>query len=188
MAHHCPLNLPGIVRNIGEIGVNLRKDQKHNFSKSFQFSPDGYSAISAYENCEVAIYSIDDQYVCDNAYYNGVIGNKDGCETFGTKEGKVIAIQSTVPVGESVYDLKWYPMMIATDPATKCFATTSRDHPITLWDATASPPQSNFNETTSRVRCTYRGYNHVDELDSSISLCFNLTGDRIYAGSNRMIR
>jgi WD40 repeat protein len=38
--------------------------------------------------------------------------------------------------GEPVYDFCWYPYMSVSDPATCVFATTSRDHPIHLWDAT----------------------------------------------------
>eukprot|EP01034_Spumella_vulgaris_P025627 gene25627-32103_t len=67
--------------------------------------------------------------------------------------------------------------MNANDPSTNCFITTARDHPITLWDT-----------QTGVVRATYSGINHLDELDPAVSLAFNLTGDRIYAGSNKMIR
>ena len=67
--------------------------------------------------------------------------------------------------------------MNKTDPSTCCFITASKDHPIHLWDS-----------LTDSLRCTYKGHNHLDELDSPTSLTFNLTGDKIYAGSNAMIR
>jgi WD40 repeat protein len=38
------------------------------------------------------------------------------------------------------------------------------------------------------IFATYRAHDHMDELDSAVSLAFNVGGDRIYAGYNRMIR
>ena len=82
----------------------------------------------------------------------------------------------SLPRGEPIYDCKWYPFMSAQDPSTCCFITTCKDHPIQMWSASAS------------LRCTYKGHNELDELDSPYSLTFNLHGSKIYAGSNRMIR
>jgi WD40 repeat protein len=85
----------------------------------------------------------------------------------------------SVPIGESIYDLKWYPS--AAQGTTPCFVSTSRDHPIMLWDV-------GDQHTEAAVRCTYRGYDHNDEIAAAVSLGFNLTGDKLYAGYNRMIR
>jgi WD40 repeat protein len=41
---------------------------------------------------------------------------------------------------------------------------------------------------TSKIRCSYIGYNQYDEIDPSTCISFNLFGDKLYAGSNRMIR
>ena len=67
--------------------------------------------------------------------------------------------------------------MSAQDPSSAVFLSTSRDHPIHMWDLQSAAP-----------RCSYAGYDHVDELDPAICVAFNPTGTRIYAGSNRMIR
>ena len=37
--------------------------------------------------------------------------------------------------GELIYDYAWFPCMSAADPASCCFASTSRAHPVHLWDA-----------------------------------------------------
>jgi len=79
--------------------------------------------------------------------------------------------------GETVYDMMWYPFASLQETATLCFATTSRDHPIHLWDA-----------YVGRVRCSYKAYNHVDELTAAHSVAFHPTGTKIYAGFNKMIR
>jgi WD40 repeat protein len=79
-------------------------------------------------------------------------------------------------IGEAVYDIDWFSQMKSNDISTQCYISTSSDHPIHLWDIDGV------------LRCTYRGHNHLDELDSAISVKFNLHGTKIYAGSNQMIR
>ncbi len=79
--------------------------------------------------------------------------------------------------GESIYDLAWWPGMTSDDPSSCCFLVSRRDQPIHLVDA-----------CSGAVRCSYRMHNHVDEVEAATSVVFNLTGDRIYAGCNRMIR
>ncbi|KAF9920782.1 Telomerase Cajal body protein 1, partial [Modicella reniformis] len=37
--------------------------------------------------------------------------------------------------GEVVYDMCWYPAMNSQDPGTCCVLSSSRDHPVHLWDA-----------------------------------------------------
>lgn len=41
----------------------------------------------------------------------------------------------TVQEGEMVYDYCWFPGMNSYDPTTCCFLSTTRDHPLHLWDA-----------------------------------------------------
>lgn len=64
-----------------------------------------------------------------------------------------------------------------SDSNTCCFASSSRDHPIHLWDA-----------YTGKLRCSYRTYNQSDELIAPYSLCFNLEGSRIIGGFNNSLR
>jgi WD40 repeat protein len=145
------------------------------FLKSLQFSPDGLCTLSATENNNAIICSIDDTEMRSLSYY----GN--GGDSITSTESHRSRIDAEIPIGEAIYDLKWYPGMQSSNPASKCFISTSRDHPIVLWDAGSDIEKAS-------VRCTYRGYDLADELDSAISLTFNLTGDKIYAGYERMIR
>ena len=55
--------------------------------------------------------------------------------------------------GELIYDYAWYSGMSARDPASCCFATTSRAHPLHLWDA-----------CTGELRCSYRAFDDNDEV------------------------
>lgn len=144
-----------------------------NFLKSLQFSPDGAYTLSATEDNFALISTVDQNATRKHAYYssgadigeNVDIGRTDDCPV------------SMIPIGEAIYDLKWYPH----NQGTNCFVSTSRDHPIVLWDAGTATEDAS-------MRCTYRGYDQADELESAISVCFNLAGDKLYAGSNRMIR
>src|SRR4051812_35776034 len=75
-----------------------------------------------------------------------------------------------------------------TVPQSCTFLSTSRGHPVHMWDAftgsvccSPSPPldfrDGNPSHTT-QSRCTYRAYDHADELVSAISAVFNATGDK----------
>ena len=81
-------------------------------------------------------------------------------------------------VADFVYSYQWYPYMQSSCPATSCFATTSRAHPVQLWDATRS----------NKLRATYRCVNEKEELDSAASVCFAPSGTRILAGCERVVR
>ncbi|XP_060070641.1 telomerase Cajal body protein 1-like [Ylistrum balloti] len=78
---------------------------------------------------------------------------------------------------DTIYDYCWYPKMVFDDPNTQCLVATSKDGPVHLWDA-----------NTGQIRCTYRPYNHLDEITSAYSLAFSLDGTKLYCGFNKMIR
>lgn len=59
-----------------------------------------------------------------------------------------------------MYDYAWYSGMSAADPASCCFATTCRAHPIHLWDA-----------CTGELRCSYRAFDDNDEVRRLSNLC-----------------
>jgi len=56
----------------------------------------------------------------------------------------------SVKQSEMVYDYLWYPGMSSTYPETCCFASTSRDNPIHLWDS-----------LTGCLRCSYLAYDQM---------------------------
>ncbi|KAJ4815069.1 Telomerase Cajal body protein 1 [Rhynchospora pubera] len=79
--------------------------------------------------------------------------------------------------GESAYDYCWYPYMHAADPTTCVFASTTRDHPIHLWDC-----------VTGHLRCTYRAYDAMDEITAALSVSFNSSATKLFAGYNKVMR
>ena len=68
---------------------------------------------------------------------------------------------SQIAEGESIYDFSWYPRMSSQQPETCAFISTSRDHPIHLWDA-----------FTGQLRAVYRAYDAADEITSALSVAF----------------
>jgi hypothetical protein len=69
-----------------------------------------------------------------------------------------------------------YPRMSTLEPASCCFASSSRGQPIQLWDA-----------CTGQLRCSYRGYNDADEPTAAYSLAFSPDGSRLLAGYNKSL-
>lgn len=67
--------------------------------------------------------------------------------------------------------------MTIADPDLCVFATSTRDHPIHLWDA-----------NSGQLRCTYRAYDAMDEITAAFSIGFNPSGNKIFAGYNKAIR
>lgn len=59
-----------------------------------------------------------------------------------------------VPENGMVYDCCWYPFMSSAAPETCCWISTQQHGPIQMWDA--------FD---GKLRCSYRGYDAVDEVN-----------------------
>jgi WD40 repeat protein len=138
--------------------------RRNNFTKGVKFSPDGSCLLTNSDDNVLRIFEVP-------AAPAPAATTPEPCA------GPSMASTLRSTEGETIYDFCWYPHMDPYKPETCCFLSTSRDHPIHLWDA-----------YTGAMRCTYRGYNHLDEITAAVSLSFNLHGDKIYAGYNRMIR
>lgn len=66
--------------------------------------------------------------------------------------------------------------MSSAEPATSVYVSTSRDHPLHMWDA-----------FSGNLRATYRAYDHLDEVVAANSVCFNTNGNKIFAGEECQI-
>ena len=78
---------------------------------------------------------------------------------------------------ETIYDYAWYPLMNSADPASCCLISSCRDHPLHMWDA-----------FTGQLRCTYRAYDHLDEISAAHSLAFSADGAKLYTGHKNVVR
>jgi WD40 repeat protein len=90
----------------------------NSFFKGAKFSPDGTCVLTCSDDEKsLRIYETP---------FKSIASEETNCEW-------PVILQS--PEGESIYDYAWNPKMTSSDPSTCLFASTSRDHPVHLWDA-----------------------------------------------------
>lgn len=137
--------------------------EPNNVLKGAKWSPDGLCLMTASEDRTLRLFELPGD--------DGGGGGDGG--------GSVAELSSVLQVreGESIYDYAWYPHMDSAQPETCCFASSSRDHPVHLWDA-----------YTGSCRASYVSYNHLDEVVAANSCAFSLDGQRLYCGFDRAVR
>lgn len=98
------------------------------FIKTSLLSPDGLHCLALSESNFLTNWTVPRHLLTQNLYYptQNELENSPDLDS--------IEFEGAYGVGESVYDYAWYPHMNTSIPATCCFITTSRDHPIQLWD------------------------------------------------------
>ncbi|XP_053959337.1 telomerase Cajal body protein 1 homolog [Anastrepha ludens] len=79
--------------------------------------------------------------------------------------------------GGTVYDYVWYPFMSSLAPETCCWLASRQHEPIHMWDA-----------FTGELRCTYRGYDSVDEVEAAIAITFSNNGEQVIGGYKKSIK
>ncbi|CAN0402329.1 unnamed protein product, partial [Hapterophycus canaliculatus] len=124
----------------------------NNFVKGASFSPDGTCLLTSSDDAVLRVFEVP-----SNALR--AVRHEEWSPCLYSVEG------------ETIYDFAWYPHMSSAEPATSVFVSTSRDHPLHMWDA-----------FTGNLRATYRAYDHLDEVVAANSVCFNTGGDKIFAG------
>ncbi|KAG0075243.1 Telomerase Cajal body protein 1 [Podila epicladia] len=130
---------------------------ENNYFKALKWSPDGTCLLSSSNDNYLRIFAIPD-------------ASTSSIEDTQLTPGIIIR------EGEVIYDMCWYPGMSTLDPATCCVLSSSRDHPVHLWDA-----------FTGELRCSYTIVDHCEVNLAPNSLSFNLDGSKIYCGSNNMV-
>ncbi|KAK2383095.1 guanine nucleotide-binding protein subunit beta-1 [Trifolium repens] len=135
----------------------------NNFLKAVKWSPDGSSFLTTSDDNSLRLFTLP--------------GSDSDIPLDTSDDEDSYAASLVMSEGESIHDFCWYPYMSASDPVTNVFATTTRDHPIHLWDA-----------TSGQLRCTYRAYDAMDEITAAFSVAFNPAGTKIFAGYNKCIR
>lgn len=140
----------------------------NNFLKSLKWSPDGSCFLTSSDDNTLRLFMLPPDNGSEQL-------SNSACSVAADEDS--FAANLVVSEGESVYDFCWYPYMSASDPVTNVFASTTRDHPIHLWDA-----------SSGELRCTYRAYDAMDEITAAFSIAFNPSGTKIFAGYNKSVR
>ncbi|XP_073823255.1 telomerase Cajal body protein 1 homolog isoform X2 [Musca autumnalis] len=149
-----------------ELGRRLwpSTEQKQCYTKGCLWSPDG--------TCLLVPVHMDGMHVLElptDLYTTQELNAK--------RELSPLASAVHVKEGGMVYDCSWYPFMSSTDPATCCWLATRQHEPIHMWDA-----------FTGELRCSYRGYDDVDEVESAISVAFSNDGQKVVGGYKKNIK
>ncbi|KAI8815319.1 WD40-repeat-containing domain protein [Cladochytrium replicatum] len=124
------------------------------FFKCVKWSPDGSIAVSS--NNDRSFRAI--QY---SSLFNS---------TEATNEGNEHELQNPVLITapEPVNDFCFHP---ASTVECGYILGSVRDHPIHLWDT-----------ATGQAHCKYTALDHMEQIATPISACFNLDGSKIYCG------
>lgn len=140
----------------------FKDPEKRNYLRGCKWAPDGTCLLTNSNDNKLRIFNLPEEL-----YYEG-------------GENKIIPEMIAVvqmKEADTVYDFSWYPLMSSTHPETACLAVSSKDTPIHLYDA-----------FTGDLRCSYRAYNHVDEVVAAYCVEFSRDGNSLYCGFNKMIR
>ncbi|CAH0625575.1 unnamed protein product [Chrysodeixis includens] len=137
------------------------------YLRGCKWSPDGTCCLAVVNNDGVHVTEL------SKDLYSGNV----------TTDRTIDIMDSVIHVKESglVYDFCWYPAMNSSVPETCCYyfswLTTKKNAPIQMWDA--------FDGS---LRCTYRGFSEVDEMEPAYSLTFTPDGSQIIAGYRSCLR
>eukprot|EP01117_Protostelium_nocturnum_P015501 TRINITY_DN6022_c0_g1_i1.p1 TRINITY_DN6022_c0_g1~~TRINITY_DN6022_c0_g1_i1.p1 ORF type:complete len:443 (+),score=92.75 TRINITY_DN6022_c0_g1_i1:52-1380(+) len=134
---------------------------QNNFLKGGKWSPDGLCLLTNSDDNYLRLFELPNTW------------NSLEVEENPSEMRSVLKVKE----GETIYDFCWFPSMNSMDPSTCFFLSSSRDHPVHLWDA--------FNGS---LKSSYIGYSHVCELEAAISLSFNANGSHIYCGYDSHIK
>ncbi|KAK3816080.1 MAG: WD40-repeat-containing domain protein, partial [Benniella sp.] len=135
----------------------MTNGRENNFFKAVKWSPDGTCLLSSSNDHYLRIFALPDA-------------------TATSPEETALTSGLLIKEGEVIYDMCWYPAMNSQDPGSCCVLSSSRDHPVHLWDA-----------YTGELRCSYTVVDHCEVNQAPTALCFNLDGSKIYCGYNNMV-
>ncbi|KAG8465613.1 hypothetical protein KFE25_002920 [Diacronema lutheri] len=132
--------------------------------KGLKWAPDGTCFLTACDDNRLRLYELPAH----------ALGGGD--ESADAGDAAPLAPAVSARESETIYDYCWYPGMRSTDPATCCFASTSRDQPVHLWDA-----------FTGALRASYCAHDGADQLTAARSLAFSVDGTRLLCGFERAV-
>ncbi|KAJ3186518.1 Telomerase Cajal body protein 1 [Gaertneriomyces sp. JEL0708] len=142
------------------VAATAARDFEVNFCKGIKWSPDGSCILSSTSDNILRMFEKPAEVV-----------------DFSTTASSSLSPVLTIDKAETVYDFCWYPFMTSLDPSTCCFLSSSKDHPVHMWDA-----------YTGQMRCSYAAFDHLDQVYAPNALTFNLFGTKIYCGFNNLVQ
>eukprot|EP01062_Namystynia_karyoxenos_P028591 TRINITY_DN21643_c0_g1_i1.p1 TRINITY_DN21643_c0_g1~~TRINITY_DN21643_c0_g1_i1.p1 ORF type:complete len:678 (+),score=198.75 TRINITY_DN21643_c0_g1_i1:69-2036(+) len=153
------------------------------FFKSAKWSPDGSVLLSSSEDNVLRLFDLPSELrgaAAEEQLLREEDVDRSECVSdvwFAPDAHPAAALEPVLSFGEgeSVYDYAWYPQM--REVSNCCFVTSTRDHPMHLWDA-----------ASGKLRATYRAYNSSDEIVAAHSVCWSADGSRLLGGYKNAVR
>ncbi|CAF4875594.1 unnamed protein product [Pieris macdunnoughi] len=142
---------------------NVTAESTQPYVRGCKWSPDGTCCLCVVNNDGVQVMELP-----RDLYEGDVSSNRT-----------IDILEPVIHVKEAglMYDFCWYPGMNSAVPESCCWITTKQNAPIQMWDA--------FDGS---LRCSYRGFNAVDEMEPAVSCIFSADGSRIIAGYKKLLR
>ncbi|GBP69078.1 Telomerase Cajal body protein 1 [Eumeta japonica] len=139
------------------------KDTVQPYLRGSKWSPDGTCCLAVVNNDGVHVLEL------PRDLYDGDLRG----------DRPIDILNSVIHVKEAglIYDFCWFPGMNSSYPETCSWLTTRQNGPVQMWDA--------FDGS---LRCTYRGYNAVDEMEPALTVTFSHDGTKIIAGYKKFLR
>ncbi|CAH1636801.1 unnamed protein product [Spodoptera littoralis] len=133
------------------------------YLRGCKWSPDGTCCLSVVNNDGVHVTELSRDLYTGYVAPNRIIDVMD----------------SVIHVKECglIYDFCWFPLMNSSVPESCCWLTTRQNAPVQMWDA-----------YDGSLRCSYRGFDAVDQMEPALSVIFSNDGSQIIAGYKKTIR
>eukprot|EP01052_Picozoa_sp_SAG31_P026771 SAG31_NODE_2452_length_5666_cov_6.715825_1_plen_515_part_00 len=150
-------------------------DGENNYWKGVRWSPDGNCLLANSEDHVLRLFDLTGAGI--RHAWGAPLPHETAGEGDDLDPSQSLKLAVQCREAEQIYDFAWYPGMQRTDPSSFCFASTSRDNPVHLWDG-----------TNGALRCSYLGMNHLDELAPALSVAFSPDAAELYCGYENCVR
>ncbi|XP_067014446.2 telomerase Cajal body protein 1 [Anabrus simplex] len=162
--NHPEYEFEGHIQMITGSWTDFQKSSDECFTKGCKWAPDGTCILTNSDDNILRVFDLPRELHCQETWTLG-----------RTLPEMTPALK--IRAGGQIYDYCWYPLMSSDDPLSCCLVSTSQHSPIHLWDA-----------YTGAIRCTYRPYNDVDEIEHANSVAFSPSGEKLYCGFRNRVR
>lgn len=129
-----------------------------NFFKGVKWSPDGSTLLTCSRDARMRLFSPD---------------LSDEVLRGAARDNKQIDIEPYLKVSETeiIYDYCWHPLARRDAPELCCFATSSKDQPVHLWDS-----------LDGSLRGSYLKNDDKEVIQSAYSMCISPDGSQMLCG------
>ncbi len=129
----CPLDFSD---KFSEVIANttICASSKDEFLKASRFSPDGSTILTSSESNYIGLWKLGQDMIKRHRYFPA-LEDEENLELNTSHNSHDLTLGIAICIGDSIYDFSWYPFMNNENPISCCFVSTSRDHPVHLWDS-----------------------------------------------------